>query len=457
MKKNQPLTLFSLLIIFIGFLYVFFNDDPLQSEAEFIIFFAVIVLMSYSVMELSKAKLNFKWLFGFAVLSRLLFLFIPPNLSPDFYRFIWDGELLNMGINPYAYTPNELISIPSIYASEYMRLLYHGMTDLSQVHYSNYPVVNQLFYFIPAYFSDSIQGNILGLKLIIILFDIGTILLIKKILILLKININNLWLYALNPLIIIEFAGNLHFEGVMIFFLLLSIYYVINPKYKHSGWVMAGIFLAISAQIKLIPLMFIPFYYKKLRWRKSLGFTAVTSLIFILIGMVLWRQPMYLNNMMKSINDYFVSFEFNSSIFTIINHFKSNEIGWNATYIVGPFLSKIAFVLIILLAIFRKYTTDIDIFKGMMFALLIYYGFATTVHPWYISMVLVLSIFTNYKVGFIWSIMVFSSYIIYLEPSQTILVKTLEYSVVSTVLIRDIFANRKNTAFGLNFKEFFSD
>jgi hypothetical protein len=189
-------------------LYIFFNNNPLQSKAEFFTFFAVIVVISNGVMVLSKSKLNFKWLFGLAILSRLLFLFIPPNLSPDFYRFIWDGELLNMGINPYAYTPNELISMPSIYASEYMRLLYHGMTDLSQVHYSNYPIVNQLFYFIPAYFFDSIQGNILGLKLIIILFDIGTILLIKKLLILLKINENKLWLYALNPLIIIEFAGN---------------------------------------------------------------------------------------------------------------------------------------------------------------------------------------------------------------------------------------------------------
>jgi hypothetical protein len=457
MKKIQPLTLFSLLIIPMGFLYIFFNNAPLQSKAEFITFFAVIVVIANGVMVLSKSKLNFKWLFGLTILSRLLFLFIPPNLSPDFYRFIWDGELLNMGINPYAYTPNELISMPSIYASEYMRLLYHGMTDLSQVHYSNYPIVNQLFYFIPAYFFDSIQGNILGLKLIIILFDIGSILLIKKLLILLKINENKLWLYALNPLIIIEFAGNLHFEGVMIFFLLLSIYFVVNPKYKSSGWIMAGIFLALSAQIKLIPLMFIPFYYKKMRWRKSLGFTAVTLIIFILIGMILWSQPMYFNNMMKSINDYFVSFEFNSSIFTIFNHIKSSKIGWNATYIIGPLLSKIAFVLIIVLAVFRKYTSDVDIFKGMMFALLIYYGLATTVHPWYISMVLVLGIFTNYQVGFIWSIMVINSYIIYLDPNQTNSVKILEYLIVSIILIRDIIVNRKNKAFGLNFKEFFSE
>jgi len=457
MKKNQLLKYFSLLIIPLGFLYVFFYNDPLQSTEKFSIFFAVIVVMTSVLVTLSKSNLNFKLLLALAIFCRLLFLFVPPNLSPDFYRFIWDGELLNMGINPYAYTPNEIISMPSIYGSEYMRLLYHGMTDLSQVHYSNYPIVNQFFYFIPAYFSDTIQGNILGLKLIVILFDIGTILLLKKLLNLLKIDINKLWLYALNPLIIIEFAGNLHFEGVMIFFLLLSIYYVVNPKYKTSGWIMAGIFLAISAQVKLIPLMFIPFFYKKLRWRKSLGFTAVTLIIFILIGMILWSEPIYLQHMMKSINDYFVSFEFNSSIFTILNHFKSKELGWNATYVVGPLLSKIAIVLIILLAVFRKYSSDIDIFKGMMFALLIYYGLATTVHPWYISMVLVLSIFTKYNVGFVWSIMVITSYFIYVDIDQTISVKIVEYSIVSIFLIRDIIFNRKNSVLGLNLKTFFSD
>ena len=458
--KNVPLlTMVYLLAIPLGFLFVFFNHNPLDSKSDFMTFLMILSFMYYAISKVSEVKTKFIYLFVFAIVCRLIFFIIPPSLSPDYYRFIWDGELLNLGINPYAYTPDELISNPIIYGSEYMRLLYHGMTDLSKVHYSNYPVLNQLFFYIPAYFSDSVQGNVLGLRIIVFLFDIGSIIILRQLLKLFKINEGKLWLYALNPLIIIEFTGNLHFEGVMIFFLLLSIYFIVNPKNSSSGWIMAALFLALSAQVKLIPLMFIPFFYKKLKWKKSLGFTAATLIVFLLIGQVLWRNPIYVNNMLLSINDYFVSFEFNSSIFSVVNYFKSKEMGWDTTYIIGPLLSKIAFVLIILLAILRHYKSDIDMIKGMMFALLIYYTLSTTVHPWYISMVLVLSIFTNYRVGFIWSLGVFLSYLIYVfsdNPVQILVAKITEYVLVLVVFIRDLILYKRKDVFSLNLREFFS-
>jgi len=450
----------NILLFFIpfGIFFIFFKQEPLKDSNSFMMMVSVITMMFYGLFYIDQVKPKFWQMFAIALISRLIFLFISPSLSPDYYRFIWDGELLNMGINPYAFTPDELISLPSIYDSQYMRMIYHGMTDLSKVHYSNYPVFNQFFYYVPAYFSDSIQGNVLGYRIVIILADIGSIFLLKNLLSIFKQSEYKLWLYALNPLIIIEFAGNLHFEGVMIFFLLLAIYFIINPKFNSSGWILGAFFLALSAQLKLIPLMFIPFFYKKLGWRKSIGFTAATFLVFLLIGLVLWNDNSYINNMMTSINDYFVSFEFNSSIFSIVNHFKSEQLGWNATYIVGPMLSKIALVLIVLLAIVRNYRSDVDIIKGMMFALLIYYSFSTTVHPWYISMILVLSVFTNYRFAFVWSLAVFMSYGIYVysdnEKMQILAVIT-EYTFVLIALIRDIIINRRKDVFGLNFNDFF--
>ena len=44
-----------------------------------------------------------KWL-GIAI--RFSILFSMPNLTDDFYRFIWDGHLSINHINPYAYTPD---------------------------------------------------------------------------------------------------------------------------------------------------------------------------------------------------------------------------------------------------------------------------------------------------------------------------------------------------------------
>ena len=43
---------------------------------------------------------------GGAVLSRLAVVFAPPQLSTDISLYIWDGRLINHGINPYHWAPN---------------------------------------------------------------------------------------------------------------------------------------------------------------------------------------------------------------------------------------------------------------------------------------------------------------------------------------------------------------
>ena len=178
-------------------------------------------------MTLNKQGFSFRQFFALAIIFRVILLFSFPQLSNDFFRFFWDGELISHGINPYAHTPNDLISHNGFLTEPYMRYLYHGMGELSQAHYSCYPPLNQVFFFIPSFISDSVTTNLINLKLIIILADIGVIFVGKKILEHLKMDVNKIWLYALNPFFILEFGGNVHFEGVMIFFLLCSIYFLL--------------------------------------------------------------------------------------------------------------------------------------------------------------------------------------------------------------------------------------
>src|SRR5690606_31580940 len=97
------------------------------------------------------------------------------------------------GVNPYAHVPNELISQGPFYTDPYMRMLYHGMGELSQGNYSCYPVFNQFMFYLPASLSDSIVSNVITLKIIIILADIGTIFLARKILLLLNKPAHNVW------------------------------------------------------------------------------------------------------------------------------------------------------------------------------------------------------------------------------------------------------------------------
>ena len=439
----SPLIFIVMVVFYWHISYQTLNEEFSSFSVQYFVLFALFLI-------LIKIETNFKRLLGFAICSRIIILFSTPELSPDFFRFIWDGELLTKGINPYAFLPNELINQAGFSDSVYRLELYQNMTDLSKGNYSNYPVFNQFLFYIPALIFENVFANMFGLKIMVLLADVGAIFFLKKILQQLKQPIDKLWLYALNPFIIIEFVGNLHFEGVMIFFLLGAIYFMLKNK-----WFYGSLLLGLSIQIKLIPFMLLPFLFKFLKWKKSIGVLITSVLVVVGIGLVLWNDSNYFNNMMTSIEIYFTTFEFNSSLFGIVNHYKSQEMGWNTTYLIGPMLSKIATVLILMLAVFRNYKSPVDIFKGMLFALVIYYLFATTVHPWYISMLLVLSIFTNYKFPLIWTLLVPLTYSFYTVPESALSYRILEYTLVFTVLIYELVTYWRKDVLKLNFKTFF--
>jgi len=83
----------------------------------------------------------------------------------------------------------------------------------------------------------------------------------------------------------------------------------------------------------------------------------------------------------------------------------------------------------------------------MHFSFTIYLFLSTTVHPWYIATILMLSVFTNYKFPLVWSFIVIISYLAYANTDNTenLWVIALEYVVVFSVFIWELLKKRNKT------------
>jgi uncharacterized membrane protein len=91
-------------------------------------------------------------------------------------------------------------------------------------------------------------------------------------------------LFALSPvsLMISGFHGNT--DSVMVMFLVIASYFCLRPR---PSW--CGVCLALSCQIKVIPLLFIPiFFFFWLHRRAIVSFL----LPFVATSMVLWSEPL---------------------------------------------------------------------------------------------------------------------------------------------------------------------
>ncbi len=286
--------------------------------------------------------------------------------------------------------------------------LYSGQGTLSPENYTCYPPLNQFFFFIAAFLSpQSIFGSIIILRIFMILADVGTIFIGRKILKKLNLPESNILLFALNPFIIIELTGNLHFEGITIFFLILAIYYLINDKFMKSA-----VWMAFSISVKLIPLIFIPLFLKKLGQFNLLKYFIISGIVSILLFIPFLSSGL-IENFMSSIDLYFRKFEFNASFYYIIRWIGFELKGWNIIQKVGPLLGLTVFVIVMLFAMIPKNQIPRRLMVSMLFSISTYYFLSTTVHPWYIAIPLIISVFTQYRFVLVWSFVVMLSYSTY--------------------------------------------
>ncbi|MEO8934346.1 MAG: mannosyltransferase [Xanthomarina sp.] len=434
----------TLAVISMLFYFSFAYDLQRTDSIKLMTLYGALFFLFYKIVQINKSNIKFLTLLAFSF--RAVFILAIPNLSQDFYRFIWDGRLILEGINPYLFTPDFFIlkgEFPIAHAQE----LYNGMGSLSASHFSNYPPLNQYCFVLANLVpGQRILSSVIGLRLLIIAADFGTLYFGKKLLEKLKLPLYNIFWYILNPFIIIELTGNLHFEGVMIFFLVWSLYLLHINK-----WKLAAVVFAFSVSIKLIPLLFLPLVWQwflqsnrpavsmKLGVIKLIFFYAIVGIITLLLFLPFYSTEFILNYS-QTIGLWFQNFEFNASIYYMVREIGYAITDYNQIAIIGKFSGILVFIFVVGLSIFRRNYAMQELILTMLFALSFYYFTATTVHPWYLATLLILSVFTKYKFPLVWSLVIVFSYLAYSNHnnSENLWLIGLEYILVYSVFLYEI-------------------
>ncbi len=422
------LTLLSLpLYIWIGYATV--RTDFFQLLLLFGILSALYVLALYK----KAFDAQFPLVLGAAMLLRISLLFMTPNLTDDYFRYIWDGLLSTNGYNPYLSIPSQFIqgvpTVPGITNS-----LYTGLNSAD--YYTVYPPVCQLVFGLAAKIAGgNTLGNIIIIRLIILVAEFGIIIFLNKLAGKLSWSPRAVAIYAFNPLVIIELTGNLHLEAVMLFFLVLSIYFLVINKQIYAGF---GFGLAVGT--KLLPLIFLPLLIKRLGLVKSIIFYAIVGATLSVLFSPFYSADL-IPDLFSGLSLYFQRFEFNASFYYIIRWIGYQFTGHNMISILGLVLASITFLIIIAIAVTEKKVNWLSFFKSMLMCLTVYFLLATTVHPWYITSLLLVSLFTSYRYPIVWSLAIILSYAAYrsVPYSENLWLVSVEYVILLSYMGYELY------------------
>ncbi len=419
-------------------------------RTETILLLSIYTILFISYLLIGRSVLNYKIILGFGILYRLIFIFSMPALSDDFYRFFWDGILIMNRINPFMYLPNEIINNPAIIIPELSTELFNNLN--SPDYYTVYPPMSQFVFWIAAWMSGgNLTHAVVIMKLIIFSAEIGSIYLIWNLLKFYKLKKELTLHYILNPLVIIELTGNIHFEAIMIFGVLLGVYAILNQKLIGGALAFA---LAIIS--KLTPILLLPFMLRRLKLKRSVLFYAITLATVVLTFLPFFGQELF-HGLGSSIGLYFQKFEFNASIFYIVRALGFWIVGYDIIRTAGLVFGILTFIIILWMAFYENLNKQ-NIPGIFLWPLFVYFAFTSIIHPWYVTPLIAFSLFTRYKFPIVWSYTVFLSYAGY-SPygfQEQTLVLWLEYLLVFGVMIYEVWKYKDLISLKNSWKEIYS-
>ena len=321
MKLTPAHRLYGLGVILLVTLTICSQNFSRRGEPSFIVPLAVAgvayllaVRELFSVPKFPKRVLYYG--LALAALWHFQFLRMPPGLDDDIHRYVWDGRIQRLGYNPYLLVPGDP-ALAGLHTSE-TRTLNNPEVP------SPYPPGAQLFFrgvtaIHESTFALKVVFVICGLAIVFVLLDVFR-----------RTGQAEHWVlaYAWHPLLAIEVAGSGHVDIVGALLLLLSAASLVRR------WrIVAAISFGLAVAVKLLPIVLLPLYWKRIRTRDA----ALAALVLGLLCLPFLdhgRIPI------GSLGTYVQRFRFNDPVFATLERVAAPQLVAGLAALIG-FLTAI--------------------------------------------------------------------------------------------------------------------
>ena len=301
-----------------------------------------------------------------AIVCRLVVLPLPPTLSDDGYRYVWDGVVaVHDSSSPYAAVPSD-----ERFAHRHDDVVYQRMN--SPDYFSVYPAVSQAVFSIGALgYRWGWYVSWLLIKAWVVLAEVAGIWLLCRL-----VRPSLAALYAWHPLAIVEVAGQGHTEGLMIGALGLTAVALARKPWAAGGGI------ALAAGVKGLPLLLLPTVATRIGWRglavAAAGLAAVAAPV-VAAGAV--------DGVRQSAGLYFGTFDLYAAPYLVVKAALSPVLGATAGSVAASGLAVTAVLLLTAIAL-RTPPTGRTALRALAMGVVAVWLLQSTLHPWHLLAVL---------------------------------------------------------------------
>lgn len=377
-----------------------------------------------------------------AIVMRFVYAFSNLIQETDPFRYIWDGQSIVQGANPYQHSPLEAyenkfkpFADKPIVQDVYQRINHQGVKTI-------YPPLAQGLFAISQWFTP---WKIDAWKMMVALADCVVIgLLIAS---LRRLNIPTAWIaiYAWSPLIIKEFSNSIHLDVFALACLSLMIYAIVR------GWVVtAYLALATSVLVKLFAIILLPLL---IVWQLKANRNHLNRNILMFFGGLILAYLPFLNAGIlvgEGLGRFLSEWKTNDGLFGLIYWAVSVlPIDSGMKILISRAIAVIAFGigLALIARWLSKSINNQKVLTAMAMTVAIFFFLLPTGNPWYYTWVLLFVPFLLLRSLLVFSILVFAYYLDFYftyrgSSSLFVFVQWIEYGIFILVLGGEIWRRR---------------